>query len=129
MVGANGGFLSKYSVGVYSAEPRAWRAFGSAAIQAEVDGWGAPARRANLAGEARVETYTIDHAVTPRRAIVIARTSADERAVAATVEEGLVARLLTEEPLGARVGLAPTEGGLTTVTAFTPNATERLYEA
>ena len=49
-VGANGGIMSKYSVGIYSTTPVAWRPDASGALQAEIDGWGgaragAPRRR------------------------------------------------------------------------------------
>lgn len=38
-VGANGGLMSKYSVGVYSTTPAEWRADDSAALQREIDSW------------------------------------------------------------------------------------------
>ena len=37
LVGANGGFLTKYSVGVYSTKPAPWRGFSSADLQREID--------------------------------------------------------------------------------------------
>ncbi len=43
LVGANGGFLSKYSVGIYSTKAPRWRGFDSHALQAEIDAWPAPA--------------------------------------------------------------------------------------
>jgi len=62
LVGANGGFLSKYSVGVYSTKPAEWRGFDSAPLQREVDGWAAPELAPDYSGEATIETYTIDYA-------------------------------------------------------------------
>ena len=38
-VGANGGYLSKYSVGIYSTRPSAWSGFECSDLQAEVGGW------------------------------------------------------------------------------------------
>ena len=118
LIGANGGFLSKYSVGVYSAEPRPFQPFNSSALQREVDGWPAPPRRQGWSGEAKVETYTIDYAAKPPRAVAVARTADGERAVAAADEPGMVKCFLSEEPLGARIRLAAGENGLTAITAF-----------
>src|SRR6185437_9370687 len=55
LVAANGGFLSKYSVGIYSATPRDFAPFDSKPLQAEVDGWAAPAMDQGFEGEAAVE--------------------------------------------------------------------------
>lgn len=42
LVGANGGMMSKYSVGVYSPVARPWMPDGSARLQAGIDAWEAP---------------------------------------------------------------------------------------
>jgi acetyl-CoA C-acetyltransferase len=122
LVGANGGFLSKYSVGVYSTRPAAWTGFDSSPLQAEINGWEAPALNDHFAGDAAVETYTIDYSGPAPRGVVLARTPAGERVVAAVPpeDEALVKRLITEEPLGGQVTTAQTEPGLTVVSAFTP---------
>ncbi len=119
LIGANGGFLSKYSVGVYSAAPRPFRPFNSAPVQRQIDAWPAPPRRQDHAGEATIETYTIDYSARPPRAIVIARTEAGERLVAAA--EGTIAdRMAVEEPLAARIAVVPEPGGQSRVTTFAP---------
>ncbi|MBZ5739829.1 acetyl-CoA acetyltransferase [Nocardioides mangrovi] len=59
LVGANGGMLSKYSVGLYSARPAAWRADASSEVQAEIDAWPAPTLDPHPEGWATVETYTV----------------------------------------------------------------------
>ncbi|MGH6958382.1 MAG: acetyl-CoA acetyltransferase, partial [Caulobacteraceae bacterium] len=102
LVGANGGFLSKYSVGAYSTKPAPWKGFDSAPLQREIDGWAAPALTQGYAGEAAVETYTIDYAGPAPRGVVVARTPAGERLAAGTDEQGLVRRLIAEEPMGGR---------------------------
>ncbi|HWF77658.1 MAG TPA: acetyl-CoA acetyltransferase, partial [Caulobacteraceae bacterium] len=79
LVGANGGFLSKYSVGVYSTKPAEWRGFDSAPLQREVDGWAAPELAPDYSGEATIETYTIDYAGKEPRGVVIGRTPSDAR--------------------------------------------------
>ncbi|HEX3915798.1 MAG TPA: acetyl-CoA acetyltransferase [Caulobacteraceae bacterium] len=120
LVGANGGFLSKYSVGVYSTKPTEWRGFDSAPLQREVDGWEAPALAPAYAGELAVETYTIDYSGPAPRAVVIGRTAADERVPAGTDDAALVGRLIAEEPLGGRVTVAAPVEGRTSITAFSP---------
>ena len=39
LVGANGGIMSKYAVGLYSTTPAEWKPDRSAQLQAQVDGW------------------------------------------------------------------------------------------
>src|SRR3954453_16444096 len=58
-VGANGGSMSKYSVGVYTTTPTAWQPDRSAAFQTEIDAWPAPAQARQADGWATVETYTV----------------------------------------------------------------------
>jgi acetyl-CoA C-acetyltransferase len=58
LVGANGGFLSKYSVGVYGTAPRPWKSFDSTGLQAEINAWSIPPMRAEPSGEGVVTTYT-----------------------------------------------------------------------
>ncbi|MDP9793502.1 acetyl-CoA C-acetyltransferase [Catenuloplanes nepalensis] len=81
LVGANGGFLSKYSVGVYSTVPAPWRANGSATIQAGLDAVPAGPRP----GPPGVETYTRKPG---QDAVVVARGPDGRRFVTSTPEEG-----------------------------------------
>jgi acetyl-CoA C-acetyltransferase len=106
-VGANGGTLSKYSVGVYSTTPVAWRADRSAALQEELDAApGVPV--AHYAdGWATVETCTVRHGRGgARTGIVVGRLERDgRRFVARHVDgddQGL--RLLDDDrPFGQRI--------------------------
>jgi acetyl-CoA C-acetyltransferase len=120
LVGANGGFLSKYSVGVYSSRPAEWRGWDSAPLQRQIDAWPAPSLAQGYVGEAEVETYTIDYAGPAPRAVVLARTPAGERAPAAADDSAMVARLIAEEPLGATITVATPVEGRSMITAFTP---------
>ena len=123
LVGANGGFLSKYSVGVYSTASAEWRGFDSKPLQQEIDAWVAPALSPGYAGEADVETYTIDYASPEPRGVVLGRTAAGERVVAAVQDPALVRRLIDEEPLGGSVTIEAAGEGRSAVTAFTPART------
>jgi acetyl-CoA C-acetyltransferase len=62
LVGANGGIMSKYSVGVYSTTPAAWTPDNSKDRQAEIDAWSAPEQAHYADGPATIETYTVSRA-------------------------------------------------------------------
>jgi acetyl-CoA C-acetyltransferase len=104
-VGANGGFMSKYSAGVYSTTPREWTPDRGADLQAEIDGWAAPAQAAQADGWATIETYTVTHGRSgSRTGIVIGRLEADGRRFIANGDDEALLDLLTAgEPAGARV--------------------------
>ncbi|MFJ9782949.1 acetyl-CoA acetyltransferase [Amycolatopsis sp. NPDC101161] len=106
-VGANGGLMSKYSAGVYSTTPVAWRPDDSAALQAEIDSWPAPAEARQADGWATIETYTVKHGRGGERTgIVIGRLEADDRRFLALTHDGdedALALLSTGEPIGSRV--------------------------
>ncbi len=124
LVAANGGFLSKYSVGIYSARPAPWKGFDSKALQAEIDGWAAPAIAPGV-GEGVVETYTIDYSGKAPVGVVIGRLAgSDARFVAMTDPEdpAIVERMIAEEPLGATVSAALNPEGRSILTALTPAA-------
>jgi len=107
-VGANGGVMSKYSVGVYSTTPAPWAPDNSAALQAEIDAWPAPGQAPQADGWATIESYTVTHGRDgARTGIVIGRLEADGRRFIAKGDERdtSLPDLLTEsaEPIGARV--------------------------
>jgi acetyl-CoA C-acetyltransferase len=104
-VGANGGFMSKYSAGVYSTAPAPWKSDNSKKLQAEVDAWTAPAVAARADGRARIETYTVIYG--PGRAhtgVIIGWLEADgRRFVAQDGDDTLLSLLAAGEPVGRRV--------------------------
>ena len=107
-VGANGGVMSKYSVGVYSTTPAPWVPDSSADLQAEIDAWPAPGQAAQADGWATIESYTVTHGRDgARTGIVIGRLEADGRRFIAYGDQRdtSLLDLLTEsaEPIGARV--------------------------
>ena len=121
-VGANGGFLSKYSVGVYSTRPSKWRGFDSHALQAEIDAWPAPPLSPPASGAGTVQTYTIDYAGKAPRGLVVGAVHGGARFVAMTDPEDahVVQAMIDHEPLGARVSLQADDAGRTFVRAITP---------
>ena len=122
-VGANGGFLSKYSVGVYGTEPRPFKPFSSKALQAQIDAWPIPPMRAEPAGEGTVVTYTIDYSGPEPRGMVIGVDAAGDRFAAMTDKDGaaILQRMIDEEPLGAKVTFAADDKGRRVLTGFSPS--------
>ena len=122
LVAANGGFLSKYSVGIYSTRPAPWRGFDSKALQAEVDAWPAPPI-APGEGEGVVKTYTIDHSGrTPVGTVIGRLKEGGARFVAMTdpADPSLAPAMIAADPLGASVRMAPNAEGRSILTAFRP---------
>jgi acetyl-CoA C-acetyltransferase len=124
LVSANGGFLSKTSVGVYSAMPAQPLSFDDAPLQAEVDAWPAPPLTAG-AGTGVVGTYTIDYAGPAPVGVVIGRRPENgARFVAMTDPAGaaLAQAMIAAEPLGATVRVAPSPEGRDLIQTFEPVA-------
>ncbi|MET0190706.1 MAG: acetyl-CoA acetyltransferase [Pseudonocardia sediminis] len=105
LVGANGGVLSKYSVGIYSTTPTGWRADRSTEIQAGLDAVPAPDRTEHADGPATVETWTVVHGKGgDRTGIVVGRDADGRRFLARTVDgDDETLDLLAGEPAGAAV--------------------------
>lgn len=103
-VGANGGQLSKYSVGVYGTTPTAYRPGRSADVQAELDAAPLPALTSYPEGPATIETYTVTHRPDGvRTGYVIGRLDVTgERFVATVSRDDAMLDLLTgdDEPIG-----------------------------
>jgi acetyl-CoA C-acetyltransferase len=107
LVGANGGAMSKYSVGVYSTTPAPFRPDRGAAPQAEIQAWPGVEQAVRADGWGTVETYTVKHGRGgARTGIVIGRLEADGRRFLAMTAEGdddMLDLLSTGEPIGGRV--------------------------
>jgi acetyl-CoA C-acetyltransferase len=101
LVGANGGLLSKYSVGIYSTAPTAWKPDRSAELQAQVNQAPKEAVVEQADGPATVETYTVRRDGGKLTGIMVGRLDADNtRFLATTEEDDLIALLTDGEPLG-----------------------------
>lgn len=113
LVGANGGFMSKYSAGIYSMEPADWSdADRTIALPRQ------PAAIRKAAGpqtELTVETYTIVEDRSGPVAIVLGHNAAGERIAANADLEHPPTRALFEAdaPFGAALTLSPAPGGRT----------------
>ncbi|MBS9534620.1 acetyl-CoA acetyltransferase [Mycobacterium sp. M1] len=104
LVGANGGIMSKYSVGVYSTTPVPWRPDRSAELQAEVDERDRVAVVEQADGPATIETYSVHYDWPTRTGVIVGRLDADgSRFLATSEDDDLVALLSDGEPLGAPI--------------------------
>ncbi|MFC8427958.1 acetyl-CoA acetyltransferase [Streptomyces sp. NPDC057253] len=106
-VGANGGFLSKYSVGVYSTAPAEWKPSNDADLQSELDTVPAPVEAKHADGWATIETFTVKYGRSgDKTGIVIGRLERDGRRFVAMTQPGdteMLDLLVAEQPIGERV--------------------------
>jgi acetyl-CoA C-acetyltransferase len=105
LVGANGGILSKYSVGLYSTTPAPWKPDSSAQLQAQVADWPTQSVTENADGPATVETYTVRRDSGRLTGIIIGRLADDSRFLATTEDEELIALLTDGDPIGSTVAV------------------------
>jgi len=117
LVLANGGFLSKVAVGIYSAQPRAWSARPQAR-QAAIDAAPAPRLLAETCS-ATVETFTVVAAKSvPARGYVIARNT--QGRILARVRGGdtaMMAAMVAGDPIGREVQIVH-DNGMNVATTF-----------
>lgn len=113
LVGANGGWMSKYATGIYSTQPADWTSGDRFAVLPKASD------RVPLAAgpvaSAVVETYTITRSPGGDAAIFIGRTPSGERVVGnADLADPATARAFESgEPFGLRLALAADEAGRT----------------
>ncbi|MHB8684457.1 MAG: acetyl-CoA acetyltransferase [Dehalococcoidia bacterium] len=123
LVTANGWYVTKHAVGVYSTRPsgRPWRRTDPNVDQAAVDADPRPAFEETPSGEATVETYTVlfDRDGAPERGIIIGRLRDGRRFIANPPAERAVLEAMTVvEMHGAPGRVARAADGDTNV--FTP---------
>jgi acetyl-CoA C-acetyltransferase len=104
LVGANGGIMSKYSVGVYSTEPADWAPDRSKELQADIAALPTVAVTRNVDGSGVIETYSVRYDWPERTGVIIGRLDADgSRFMALTTDENLVALMSDDDPIGAAI--------------------------
>ena len=103
-VGANGGTMSKYSVGIYSTLPVGWRTDRSAALNLEVAALTKVPVTEWPEGRGTIATYSVRYDWPVRTGVIIGRSDADNtRFMALTEDENLVALMSDGDPLGAAI--------------------------
>ncbi len=106
LVGANGGYQSKYACLVLSPKPAAWRALVHDTIQTRLDAVSDVVPVAEASGHGTVETYTVWRKKgTPSNAIVIGRLADGGRFIANAADEATLARAADEDLVGTTVTL------------------------
>jgi acetyl-CoA C-acetyltransferase len=111
-VGANGGILSKYSVGIYSTEPVEWRTDRSAELKEQIAALPKIEVTKEPDGSATIETYSVRYDWPIRTGIIVGRLDSDgSRFMATTDDEDLVALMSDGDPLGANISVWSTENG------------------
>jgi acetyl-CoA C-acetyltransferase len=115
LVSANGGILSKTSVGVYSTRPTPRRPDHSQLLQRELDERDAPAVAERPTGWATIETHTVTQGRDGPMGVVVGRLESDGSRFVARVADGddeLLALLqTTDEPVGQRIYVTAVGGG------------------
>ena len=111
LVVANGGIMSKTSVGVYSTTPTTWTPRSDRALQARIDETAPLPVAEFFTGSATLDTYTVDHGKRGPVGVVVATTHDDHTRVAAlTSDDALLALLETGDPFGVELTIEATEG-------------------
>jgi acetyl-CoA C-acetyltransferase len=112
LVGANGGILSKYSVGIYSTTPVDWRPDRSAQLNEQISALPKIGVTKEPDGAATIETYSVRYDWPIRAGIIVGRLDADgSRFMATTDDEDLVALMSDGDPLGANISVWSSEHG------------------
>jgi acetyl-CoA C-acetyltransferase len=111
LVGANGGWMSKYSTGIYSTEPADWSA--NDRYEKLPKATDAMTRAAGPQTSATVETYTINHAKTGSDAVFIGRNEKGERVCgnADLADEATRDLFESGEPFGAQLTITQDDRG------------------
>ncbi|HEX9499657.1 MAG TPA: acetyl-CoA acetyltransferase [Mycobacterium sp.] len=112
LVGANGGIMSKYSVGIYSTTPVDWRPDRSAELNEQIGALPKVEVTKVPDGAGTIETYSVRYDWPIRTGIIVGRLDADgSRFMATTDDEDLVALLSDDDPLGAAIVVRSSEHG------------------
>lgn len=103
LIGANGGFQSKYAALVLSSDPVAFPGWSEAVQKRERP----PALADCVEGEGSIETYTVVHGREgPTYAVVIGRLPDGRRFIARSDDSATLASMQARDPLGHRVTLS-----------------------
>ncbi|MEZ5231338.1 MAG: acetyl-CoA acetyltransferase [Acidimicrobiales bacterium] len=98
---ANGGYVTKHAMGLYSTEPPANGSFRHADVQAEVDGFPTREVTGDHRGAATVEAYTVMHDNQgPTEALITALTADGVRTYAKSADASVMATLMDVDAVG-----------------------------
>jgi acetyl-CoA C-acetyltransferase len=104
LVTANGLYLTKHSLGLYSTEAgeQPWQDTDSSALQQRIDAAPRLAVAADASGKATIDTWTVSFGRSgPKRGIVLARNEAGERVIANTASDSdTLQQFIAQNPIG-----------------------------
>ena len=104
LVTANGLYLTKHSIGIYSSQPPPdkWMPFDNEPLQKEIDAGPRTHLEEHYEGEVSIETYTVAFGRDgPKEGYIIARNKAGHRVIANTGQNAdTLDRLLAKDPIG-----------------------------
>jgi acetyl-CoA C-acetyltransferase len=113
LVGANGGVMSKYSVGVYSTTPVGWTPDRSKELQADIAALPTIPVTRNANGAGVIETYSVRYDWPELTGVIIGRLDADgSRFMALTTDEDLLTLMTTGDPLHAAIAVTAGDDGI-----------------
>jgi acetyl-CoA C-acetyltransferase len=117
LVGANGGVMSKYSVGVYSTAPADWVADRSKALQDQIAALPKVTVTRNANGPGTIETYSVRYDWPVTTGVIVGRLDADgSRFMGLTEDDDLMVLMCDGDPLGARIAVKSTDNGTNVAT-------------
>lgn len=109
LITANGGYLTKHAIGLYSTEPtpvrtqeRPWRRLDPAAYQAKIDAQPHPEFAAGGSGTAQIETYTVlfDRNNEATEGLVMTRLEDGRRTPAKVIDRALLNEWVQNDAIG-----------------------------
>jgi len=105
--------MSKYSVGIYSTEPAAWKADRGGELYEEIKQLPTVPVTAEADGPATIETYSVRYDWPTRTGIIVGRLDSDNcRFLATSEDQDLVALLSHDDhPFGTPIAVRSTERG------------------
>ncbi|MEP5568463.1 MAG: acetyl-CoA acetyltransferase [Halioglobus sp.] len=107
LVTANGLYLTKHSLGLYSTEPSGteWKALDSGVLQQQVDNLPTLSIATDPVGAATAEAFTVSFDRNgPKQGIVIAKNDAGDRILAYTPSDAEILKQLLDEDVAGRAG-------------------------
>ncbi len=110
LVGANGGVMTKYSVGVYSTEPAEWAPDRSKELQKQIAALPEVAVTRDVNGQGIIETYSVRYDWPVRTGVIVGRLDDSSRFMASTTDVDLVEMMSDGEPLGQRISVTAADG-------------------
>lgn len=110
LIGANGGVMSKYSIGIYSTTAAAWRTDRSAELQQEITALPKVPTVRHHDGGGVIETYSVRYDWPVPTGIIVGRLDDGGRFMATSTDPEMMAVMTGDDPLGKRISVKSVDG-------------------